>query len=581
MLYPQFNAHRQTHDLSGFWDFSFDPKKSGESEGWFNGFRHGRPIAVPASWNDQFDEGRDELGLCWYQAHFDLPWGWDAKRVFLRFGSVNYLATVWLNGVHLGGHEGGHLPFEFDVTALLKPGGNCLVVSVDGELAHDRVPPGNVTGAAIDFFPSHSGNHPQAQFDFFPFCGIHRPVILFATPLQALQDITVVTTLSGSDGLVHVKALKHGPAAATARFSLRGHGAPAGNESAFIGDTAEGLVTVPNAARWSPGAPNLYELCVELWQEGQIVDAYTLSVGIRTVAVQGDQLLLNGQPVYLTGFGRHEDFPVAGRGFVPSVMVKDYALMKWIGANSFRTSHYPYSEQMLDLADRLGFLVIAETPAVGLYFREDGLDRRVELCSQYVAELVARDKNHPCVIGWSVANEPHSKPPHAKPFFRRLFEQARALDASRPVTVVSTIGLAEEAFEFSDLVCMNRYFGWYTQGGDIDKAMQLLADDLDTIHAKYGKPLIFTEFGAEAVPGMHAQPPEMFSEEYQAELIMRTIEVLRQKPYVVGEHVWNMCDFKTSQGITRVGGLNHKGVFTRDRRPKMAAHHLRKLWAGK
>jgi beta-glucuronidase len=96
---------------------------------------------------------------------------------------------------------------------------------------------------------------------------------------------------------------------------------------------------------------------------------------------------------------------------------------------------------------------------------------------------------------------------------------------------------------------------------------------------QFGKPLILTEFGADAIPGQHAQPPEMFSEEYQAELLERYIQLLRQKPYVVGEHIWNLCDFKTTQGITRPGGMNYKGVFTRDRRPKLAAHRLRALWS--
>jgi beta-glucuronidase len=581
MLYPQSNPYRQVRDLSGFWDFCFDREQVGEAQGWASGIEHARPIAVPASWNEQFEDGRDFLGPAWYQTGFDLPWGWEGKRSFLRFGSVNYLAEVWLNGMRLGGHEGGHLPFEFDITALVKPSGNRLVVRVDGELAHDRVPPGNVTGESIDFFSNHAGNYPQAQFDFFPFCGIQRPVLLCAIPYQALQDLTVVTELVGGEGLVRVRAQKSDPAPAGARFHLRGHGREFSVETPFNGETAEALISVPEAALWSPAAPNLYELSVELLEAGAVVDAYTLPVGIRTVAVDGDRLLLNGQPIYLTGFGRHEDFPVVGRGLLPAVMVKDYALLEWIGANSFRTSHYPYSEEMLTLADRLGFLVIAETPAVGLYFREDGLERRRELCLQYVRELVTRDKNHPSVILWSVANEPHSKPPHAKPFFRELYAEAHALDGTRPVTLVSTIGLAEEAFEFCDVVCMNRYFGWYTQGGDISAGMRLLSEDLDALHREYGKPLILTEFGADAIAGTHAQPPEMFSEEYQAELIVRTIEVLRQKPYVVGEHVWNLCDFKTSQGIVRPGGLNHKGVFTRDRRPKLAAHRLRELWGAK
>ena len=581
MLYPQFNLFRQFRDLSDFWDFCFDHEQVGEAQGWASGFNHGRPIAVPASWNDQFEDGRDYLGPAWYQTHFDLPWNWQDKRIFVRFGSVNYLASVWLNGTHIGGHEGGHLPFEFDITALFKPQGNCLVVRVDGELAYDRVPPGNVTGEAADFFLNHAGNYPQGQFDFFPFSGIQRPVLLYATPLQALQDITVTTNLAGGEGQVQVRVQKYDQTEASGRFYLCGHGLELSAEVRFNGDTAEALFSVPAAALWSPNTPNLYELRVELLETDVVLDVYTLPIGIRTVEVDGDKLLLNGQPIYLTGFGRHEDFPVMGRSMLPAVIVKDYALMQWIGANSFRTSHYPYSEQMLALADKLGFLVIAETPAVGLYFREDGLERRRQLCLQYVRELIVRDKNHPSVILWSVANEPHSKPPHAKRFFRQLYDEAHALDATRPVTLASTVGLTEEAFEFCDVLCLNRYNGWYTQSGDIAKGIRLLSDELDAIHQKYGKPLVLTEFGADAISGMHAQPPEMFSGEYQAEIIARTIELLRQKPYVIGEHVWNMCDFKTSQGVGRAGASNHKGVFTRDRRPKLAAHRLRELWSAK
>jgi beta-glucuronidase len=289
-------------------------------------------------------------------------------------------------------------------------------------------------------------------------------------------------------------------------------------------------------------------------------------------------LLLNGQPVHLKGFGRHEDFPVVGRGYLPAVILKDYALMQWMGANSFRTSHYPYSEQMLDLADRLGFLVIDETPAVGLYFRSDGLEERRALCRQYLQELVRRDRNHPSVIMWSLANEPHSASPQARPFFEELYQAAHALDPTRPVTLVSFLGADEQAFEFCDVVCLNRYQGWYSHGGNLDEALPLLSAELDALHAKFPKPLILTEFGADAIPGQHAQPPEMFSEEYQAELLVRTLQLLRQKSYVVGEHIWNLCDFKTSQGITRPGAINHKGIFTRDRRPKLAAHRLRAFW---
>lgn len=580
MLYPQNNPYRQFHDLSGFWTFRFDPADQGLQDAWVNGFDGGRPIAVPASWNDQYEDERDFLGPAWYQTQFDLPWDWQGDRIFLRFNSVNYLAEVWLNGSRLGQHEGGHLPFEFEVSSIAKSRSNQLVVRVDGNLAFDRVPPGNLTANAIDVFEGHAGNYPQAQFDFFPFCGIHRPVLLYAIPEEGIQDITVRTDIQDSQGIVQVHIETNSGKNDNARFTLRGHGREEISTVEVLDGDAHITLAVPQASFWCPGSPNLYQLTIELIQDGTPYDEYSFPVGIRAVSVEGDRLLLNGEPIYLTGFCRHEDFPVTGRGLLPALIIKDYALMQWMGANSFRTSHYPYSEQMMDLADRLGFLVIDETPAVGLYFREDGLERRLELCQQYVRELIDRDKNHPSVIMWSLANEPHSGRPEAKPFFRTLYDQAKSLDPTRPVTLVSYIGLFEEAFDFCDVVCLNRYFGWYTHPGQIDEGVNFLATELDVLHDKFAKPVILSEFGADTIPGVHAQPPEMFSEEYQVEFLMKYIEVLRSKPYVVGEHIWNMCDFKTSQGIRRMGGLNYKGVFTRDRRPKMAAHTLRKLWKG-
>ncbi len=574
MLYPQTNRHRQVTDLSGFWDFRTDPAAVAD---YGSGFTDGQPIAVPASWNDQINDLRDYLGVAWYQTKFHLPWGWQGQRIFIRFDSVNYLAEVWLNGGKIGQHEGGHLPFEFDITDLVQAEDNVLVVRVDGELTPDRVPPGNIPPDPKAPFGGFLRNHPASAFDFFPFCGIQRPVLLYAVPQPAITDITVVTDIEGTTGTVEVKVPN--PSAATLRATLRGNGAEIGET--FTGDSA--TITVDNAAFWSPDAPNLYDLTVEYIQGESAIDSYTLSIGIRTIAVNGDQLLLNGQPIKLTGFGRHVDFPITGRGYVPAVIIRDYEIMEWIGANSFRTSHYPYSEQMLDLADRLGFLVIDETQAVGLYFGEDGLEKRTALCQKYTRELIARDKNHPSVIMWSIANEPFNNDEKAGPFFRDLYDQVKAQDATRPVTVVNVMmipGPDEPTFEFVDVLCMNRYNGWYAQSGNIAAGVAALEQELDATHAQFNKPIILAEFGADTLPGWHSEPSEMFSEEYQAELLAAYVELLNRKPYVVGQHVWNLCDFKTSQGLVRTASMNFKGVFTRDRRPKMAAHRLRKLWRG-
>jgi len=574
MLYPQSNAYRQMTDLSGFWDFRADLDASADYSAGFDG---GQPIAVPASWNDQFNDLRDYLGIAWYQTRFQVPWGWQQQRIFVRFGSVNYLADVWLNDTKLGQHEGGHLPFEFDVTEHVQPGDNLLVVRVDGELAVDRVPPGNIPTNTKNPLSGFMSNHPASAFDFFPFCGIQRPVLLYSVPQQAISDVTVTTTIDGSRGIVRVQVER--PTGTSVQVALRGHGTAV--EDKF--DADETILRVEDAALWSPEAPNLYDLSLELLAGGAVVDRYDLPVGIRTITVEGDQLLLNGQPIKLTGFGRHEDFPVVGRGYLAPLIIKDYELMRWIGANSFRTTHYPYSEQMMDLADRLGFLVIDETPAVGLYFGDEGLDERTRLCHKFTREMIDRDKNHPSVIMWSLANEPSNNDPKAGPFFHKLYDLAKGLDPTRPVTMVNmllTPGPEEPAFEFIDVLCMNRYYGWYSFGGRLDEGIQASEQELDATHAKFGKPIIVAEFGADTLPGWHSEPAEMFSEEYQVEFLSATIEMLNRKPYVVGQHVWNLCDFKTSQAVFRAGGMNFKGVFTRDRRPKMAAHRLRELWQG-
>lgn len=569
MLPPQTNAFRKTFDLSGPWDFRKDPAAQGLKKGWSRGFPKERRLKVPASWNEQAKDLKDYLGPAWYQKTFAFR-SKGGSRVFLRFGSVNYLATVWLNGKKLGSHEGGHLPFEFELTDQLKSRSNRLVVRVEGLLKSDRVPPGNVPFHPKDAF--NNNFNPPASFDFFPYCGIQREVTLYTTPRSFLKDLAVTTTFQGSTGLAHVKTKV--PAGHELRMKLEGHG----QKVQAAGPSPEMVLTVPRAKLWAPGAPHLYRLTVQMLKEGKTIDQVQLNVGIRTFEVRGSRLLLNGKPIFLKGFGRHEDSPKNGRALSDAERRQDFRKMLWCGANSYRTSHYPYSEKDLELADKLGFLVIDETPAVGLFFRKDGLKRRLTLCRQMVREMIERDRNHPSVIMWSLANEPHSNRPAAVPFFKDLSRLARSLDKTRPVTLVSYLGATEKSFSFLDAVCVNRYFGWYSEPGDLDKAIPRLSKDLDAIHRRFKKPVLVTEFGADAMPGSHADPPSLFSEEYQAEMLRRYLLVMKKKGYIAGAQVWNLADFRTAQATHRPNGMNYKGVFSRERRPKLAARLLRKLW---
>jgi beta-glucuronidase len=555
VLRPQTNCFRLTVDLSGIWGIPVDAEDAGLLLGWLEGVPQATPIGVPGSWNDQLPGARDELGPAWYERRFDAPEMGD-RELALRFGGVTYLAEVWLNGEALGGHEGGQLPFALPV-ATLQPEENVLVVRVDGRLAPDRVPPGDVPSGhrfAREFLPA-------VPYDFFPFAGIHRKVELVATPAAGIGDVVVRTELDGEAALLQVE-VEHG-----------------GGEVALAlaGEAFTSPLRIEGARLWSPEDPHLQRLEVELRRDGAAVDRYALDVGLRTVAVDGDRLLLNGAPIELRGFGRHEDFPVLGRGANAAVGVRDLQLMRDLGANSFRTGHYPHDEETLDAADRLGLLVVAETPSVALYFAAEGLERRTELSSRYVEELIARDRNRACVVAWSVANEPHAYTPAGGEALAGLCALARSLDATRPVTYAS-FQHDDPGAHAVDFLSLNRYPAWYTDPGDIETGIAAFAAELDVLHERHGKPIVITEFGADALPGAHADPPAMWSEEYQAALIGRLLDTTEARPFVAGAQVWTFADFATAQAEHRPHATNFKGVFTRDRRPKLAAHELKKRW---
>ncbi len=591
LLYPHESPTRATRDLSGLWRFQLDPSDRGETDRWFeSGLPSPRQIPVPCSWNDLFDDARDYFGTGWYETEFHLDAGWTGRRVHLRFGSAVYHARVWLNGTYLGEHVGGHLPFAFDVTGLARHDQpNRLVVSVENKPRLDRVPsipdPKTARMYQVDY--------PQTTYDFFPYCGLHRPVVLFTTPDAHVQDISVTTGLSGGAGLVDVAFSVSGGWSGPASVTLTGGPKPVTISVGVKAGAAAGQLRLPGVRPWSPDDPFLYRLNVRLGGE-TVIDDYPMKVGVRTVEVRGSEIRLNGKPLFLTGFGKHEDFPLHGKGLDLPVLVRDFELLKWIGANSFRTSHYPYSEEAMMLADEYGFLVIDETPGVSLVFMDppDIIEARYRQLERSLTELVHRDKNHPCVIMWSLANEPIPKPFHTvndvppgaveagTAFFKRLFAYARTLDRTRPLCLASVQNGPPDWVGQGDVICTNSYNGWYAVSGQIDEAIVTLEKELAALRAYHGdRPVIFTEFGADAVAGIHAQPPEMWSEDYQAELIEAYWRALRKHPYVVGAHPWAFADFKTAQSIMRVGALNQKGVFTRDRRPKLAARRLRELWA--
>lgn len=586
MLKPQESLTRDLTSLDGMWQFATSAM-TGDAP--WKGPLPGRlEAAVPASFNDQFvnPDIRNHVGIVWYQRVVRIPRGWTDCRILLRVGAASHRAVVYAGDVLVAEHQGGYTPFDAELTEFVVAGQELrLTIGVDNRLTSETIPPGTVTDLP-------DGLQKQSYFhDFYNYGGLHRSLQLFCTPFQHIKGITVTTDVRGADGIVGYALELVGGDDARVRL-LDEDGA-----EVAVGTGKTGVLTVRNASLWRPGAAYLYRLQAELVVGEEIVDAYGLPVGIRSVRVDGTRFLINGEPFYFTGFGKHEDTPVRGKGHDDAYLVHDFQLFGWIGANSFRTSHYPYAEEVLDFADRQGFVVVAETAAVGLNlgvsagltgqrpkptFSEETLGTASQAALlQHVREVIARDRNHPCIVMWSLANEPASNEDGAREYFTPVVELARELDPTRPLTfagvMFSTPG-RDKIVDLFDVVSLNRYYGWYVDNGDLNAAELKLEAELRG-WAGYGKPLMMSEYGADTLSGLHSVWDIPWTEEYQADYLAMNHRVFDRLPAFVGEHVWNFADFRTGPGIHRVDG-NKKGVFTRTREPKAAAHALRQRWRG-
>ena len=592
MLRPQDTATRERRPLTGLWRFRLDRAGEGRSAEWFRRpLAHAQEMPVPASFNDVTADPavRDHVGDVWYQTTMRVPRGWDGQRVVLHFESATHRATAWVNDTEVISHEGGYTPFEAEVTDLVQAGDEArITVVVNNTLSWQSIPPGVVEDTP-------EGKRLRYFHDFFNYAGIHRPVWLYTTGRCHLTDVTVVTGLAGAHGSIEFRTEVSGSDSTDGpevRVVLR----DADGAEIATGRGASGTLTVANVHRWAPGDGYLYDLEIQLIGDaGELLDSYHQSVGVRTVAVDGTRFLINGEPFYFTGFGKHEDLAVIGKGHNDAFLVHDFDLLKWIGANSSRTSHYPYAEAVLDYADRQGIVVIDETAAVGMNmglgggilgqqgyttFSPETINERTrDGHAQAIRELVARDKNHPSVVLWSIANEPESHTEGAERYFKPLFELTRQLDPTRPVGFVNEVLASHgkcRVSQFGDVVMLNRYYGWYLHTGDLETAELAWEHELKG-WAGEGKPIIITEYGADTYSGLHSLIPQPWSEEYQVELLDMNHRVFDRVDAVAGEQVWAFADFATASGIVRVGG-NKKGVFTRDRQPKSAAHALRRRW---
>ena len=585
MLYPILTKTRSIYDLNGLWNFklgSHDPKKLLSSS---------EVMMVPTSFNDVVvdEEKRNYIGDFWYERFIELPPIGENQEAVLRFGSVTHHAKIYVNGEFLGEHSGGFTPFEVIIPEKLLTEDRIKVsICANNELNYKTLPVGNYSEEVRE--DGSVKKKVQENVDFFNYAGIHRPLKLIVRPKIHISDLVITSQLSDDlkSAIVNVDV--------TSSQEVDDiHITIFDEEHKEVAILENGSTTLHNVRLWEVLDAYLYTVHVELIKDKEVVDTYDEPFGVRSIRVADGQFLINEKPFYFKGFGKHEDTFINGRGLNEAANLLDLNLLKEIGANSFRTSHYPYSEEMMRLADRLGVVVIDEVPAVGLFQnfnasldlspKDNGtwnVMKTKEAHEQVIAELVKRDKNHPSVVMWVVANEPASHEEGAHEYFEPLVKLYKDLDPEkRPVTLVNIMMANpknDKAMDLVDVICLNRYYGWYVEHGNLVKAEEELGKELEEWQALYpDKPIVMTEYGADTLPGLHSMWHTPYTEEFQIDFYDMSHKVFDSIPNLVGEQVWNFADFETNLMILRVQG-NHKGLFSRNRQPKSVVRHFKKRW---
>lgn len=559
---------RDSVDLSGQWTYSKDLYRTGLNDinGWVAKSRMQRyrdidiaaaeakggveffefdldrsaQMTIPGAWNAATPTLRYYDGLVWFQRKFNARKE-QGKRAFLRFEAVNYRAYVYLNGKEIGRHEGGFTPFVLEVTDALRAGDNRLTVGVDSTHDAQTIPT------------------PITDWDLYG--GITRPVRLITTPATFIDDATVSL---GQDGRITGAVQLQGAQAAGQLVKVAiGELASASATTDANGRAVFALAAPAKLQRWSPDSPTLYD--VRFSTSG---DAIRDRIGFRTIAVRGNEILLNGKPIFLRGISLHEE----EFGSNPARNMTEQASRALLGeikhglnGNYVRLSHYPHSETTLRLADEMGLLVWSEIPVYWTVDWENPAVLHKALVMQ--AETIYRDRNRAAVVMWSVGNETPVSPARTA-FHGAMADNVRALDPTRLVSAALLVHRHqvgdEEVTEIQDpladkldVLAVNTYAGWY--GGDTLDALPKLKWKLPT-----DRPLILSEFGADALAGYRNDGMKKFTEEYQAEYYRQTLAMAEQLPTLRGLSPWILKDFQSPRREHPVfqNGWNRKGLMS-------------------
>jgi len=573
-LRPALSLNGDWHALpdqygSGLYDFHqhlsahgwFENRKAGNGGPQDYDFATAPTLKVPGDWNTQRPEFLWYEGLMWYEKDFQFA-PKPHTRTFLHIGAANYKSYFWVNGTKVCEHEGGFTAFNCEVTQALKPGGNFVVAAVDNSRHDDGVP--------------------TTQTDWFNYGGLTREVSLITVPEAFIDqyDLHLSRTEPGViEGWVRVTGSSLGSVEvsipemrATGSFGyVLADGQPP--ESGILVPVH---LSVKGLELWSPEHPKLYQVS---FRAG--ADSVEDQIGFRSVETKGNEILLNGKPIFLHGICIHAEAPHrGGRAYSDKDAETLLGWAKELGANYVRLAHYPHDETMLRAADRMGILVWSENPVYwAVEFEKPEVYAKAQ---RQLEEEIGAYRNHAAIILWSMANETPAYEARTK-FISALAAKARELDPTRLITAAllvhtekqgdRSVKVVDDPLAAAlDVIGANEYIGWY-------EGKPELADRTDWKIA-YDKPLIMSEFGGGAKAGKHGPPDELWTEEYQAEVYKHQIGMLNRIPQLRGMSPWILMDFRSPRrelpGIQ--DGFNRKGLIGDQGEKKAAFFVLQKAY---
>lgn len=552
-------AGRTTEKLDGIWNFAPDVYDTFIRKKFFEeiyhdeqgrdkpvdcDFDHWENVLVPSNWNLQnptywFFEGS---GI--YSRKFRYFAQKEAEQVFLRIGAANYETRVWLNGKQLARHEGGFTPFMVDLTEHIKAE-NRLLIMVNNQRKLEQIP--------------------SINYDWFNYGGLYRSVEMIRLPRGYIQDCYVRLVpddrFDTIEITVQTTGIKPGEIAEVSIPEL-------GVKECLPIDGA-GKCEFQIKAKpilWSIKNPHVYPVFVRCGED-QIEEA----VGFRQVKVEGKDIYLNGERLFLKGVCCHEESMERGRALTEEDQLQVLRTAKEMDCNIIRLSHYPHSERMAKLADRLGMLLWEEIPVYwALCFdrEETFLDAQNQL-----RELILRDRNRASVIMWGIGNE-NPDTDERLAFMKKLAQECKTLDPTRLTVAACLVNIDEMKImdrlcQEIDVVAINEYYGWYYRNYDgLREIFENSAMD---------RPVVISETGADGVAGHFGDEEELFTENHQAKMYRKQFEIA--EPYIAGIFPWILFDFRSPVRLNPLqGSFNRKGLLGSNRTDKKMAYHIVKAF---